>query len=122
MGRVKSSVASRRRHKKVLRAASGRKGAKHRLYKVAHEAQLHALDYAYRGRRLRKRQMRRLWIMRINAAARQCGLTYGQLIAGLRIAKVEVDRKILAELAVNDFSTFGKLAQTAKGAVGDSAG
>ena len=91
-----------------------RKGAKSRLYKVAHEAQLHALDYAYRGRRLRKRQMRRLWIIRINAAARQRGLTYGQFMAGLRKANVEVDRKMLAELAVNDIGAFGKLADTAK--------
>ena len=116
MSRVKSSVASRRRRKKVLRAASGRKGAKSRLYKAAHEAQLHALDYAYRGRRLRKRQMRRLWIMRINAAARQRGLTYGQLMSGLRKANVEVDRKMLAELAVNDIGAFGKLTDTAKAA------
>ena len=117
MARVKSSVASRRRRKKVLRAASGRKGAKSRLYKVAHEAQLHALDYAYRGRRIRKRQMRRLWIMRINAAARLRGLTYGQLVSGLRQANVEVDRKMLAELAVNDVAAFGKLTDAAKAAV-----
>ena len=115
MARVKASVASRRRRKKVLKAASGRKGAKHRLYKVAHEAQMHALDYAYRGRRLRKRQMRRLWVMRINAAARRCGLTYGRFMAGLRKAGVAVDRKMLAELAVNDFDAFGKLVEVAKG-------
>ncbi|MCY3937427.1 MAG: 50S ribosomal protein L20 [Chloroflexi bacterium] len=116
MARVKSSVASRRRRKKVLKAAAGRKGAKSRLYKAAHEAQLHALDYAYRGRRLRKRQMRRLWIMRINAAARQRGLTYGQLMSGLRKANVEVDRKMLAELAVNNAEAFGKLADVARAA------
>ena len=117
MARVKSSVASRRRRKKLLRSASGRKGAKGRLYKVAHEAELHALDYAYRGRRIRKRQMRRLWIMRINAAARERGVTYGQLISGLSKANVTVDRKMLAELAVNDSGAFSTLIDTAKAAV-----
>lgn len=97
-----------------MKAGAGRKGAKHRLFQVAHEAQVHALDYAYRGRRLRRRQMRRLWIMRINAASRLCGLSYGRLMAGLRQANVAVDRKILAELAVNDLAAFGKLADRAK--------
>lgn len=114
MARVKSSVTARRRRNKLLKAASGKKGAKHRLLKSAKVAQLHALDYAYRGRRLRRRQIRRLWIMRINAASRVCGLTYGQLVAGLRRASVLVDRKILADLAINDPTTFGKLAETAK--------
>ena len=117
MAKVKFSVASRRRRKKVLKAVAGQRGGRRRLYRTAIEAQMRALRHAYIGRRLRKRQMRRLWILRINAAARLCGLTYGQLMAGLRKADVAVDRKMLAELAVNDSPAFAKLAEAAKGLV-----
>ena len=116
MARVKRGVTSHKRHKRLLNAAEGRKGAKSRLVKVAREANLHALAYATRDRKQRKRQMRELWIIRINAAARQNGLTYGQLIAGLKKAEVALDRKILADLAVQDAATFGKIAELAKSA------
>ena len=102
MARVKRGVTSHRRHKRLLQDAEGRKGTKSRLVKPAREALLHALAYATRDRKQRKRQMRQLWIVRINAAARQNGLTYGQFIAGLKKADVEIDRKILADLAIRD--------------------
>ena len=116
MARVKRGVTAHKRHKRLLDAAEGRKGAKSRLIKVAREANLHAMAYATRDRKQRKRQMRELWIIRINAAARQNGLTYGQLIAGLKKAEVALDRKILADLAVQDAATFGKIAELAKSA------
>lgn len=116
MSRVKRGVTAHKRHKRLLDAAQGRKGAKSRLIKPAREALLHALSYATRDRKQRKRQMRELWIVRINAAARQNGLTYGQFINGLKKAQVEIDRKILADLAVRDASTFGRIAELAKGA------
>jgi large subunit ribosomal protein L20 len=116
MSRVKRGVTAHKRHKRLLNAAEGRKGAKSRLIKPAREALLHALSYATRDRKQRKRQMRELWIVRINAAARQNGLTYGQFIAGLKKAEVEIDRKILADLAVRDAATFGRIAELAKGA------
>jgi large subunit ribosomal protein L20 len=116
MSRVKRGVTAHKRHKRLLNAAEGRKGAKSRLIKPAREALLHALSYATRDRKQRKRQMRELWIVRINAAARQNGLTYGQFIAGLKKAEVEIDRKILADLAVRDAPTFGRIAELAKGA------
>jgi len=115
MSRVKRGVTAHKRHKRLLDAAEGRKGAKSRLIKPAREALLHALSYATRDRKQRKRQMRELWIVRINAAARQNGLTYGQFINGLKKAQVEIDRKILADLAVRDASTFGRIAELAKG-------
>ena len=99
MARVKRGVAAHKRHKRLLNAAEGRKGAKSRLIKPAHEALLHALAYATRDRKQRKRKMRELWIVRINAAARLNGLTYGQFINGLKKSGVELDRKILADLA-----------------------
>src|SRR3990170_1748715 len=99
MARVKRGVTAHKRHKRLLNDAEGRKGAKSRLIKPAREALLHALAYATRDRKQRKRQMRELWIVRINAAARQNGLTYGQFIAGLKKAQIEIDRKILADLA-----------------------
>ena len=105
-----------KRHKRLLQDAEGRKGTKSRLVKPAREALLHALAYATRDRKQRKRQMRQLWIIRINAAARQNGLTYGQFIAGLKKADIEIDRKILADLAVRDAATFGQIAELAKGA------
>jgi large subunit ribosomal protein L20 len=116
MARVKRGVTAHKRHKRLHTAAEGRKGAKSRLIKPAREALLHAMAYATRDRKQRKRQMRELWIVRINAAARQNGLTYGQFISGLKKADVGIDRKILADLAVRDATTFGKIAALAKGA------
>ena len=114
MARVKRGVTSHKRHKRLLKAAEGRKGTKSKLIKPAREALLHALAYATRDRKQRKRQMRELWIVRINAAARQNGLTYGQFINGLKKAEIEIDRKILADLAIRDAATFGKIAELAK--------
>lgn len=116
MARVKRGVTAHKRHKRLLKAAEGRKGTKSRLIKPAREALLHALAYATRDRKQRKRQMRELWIIRINAAARQNGLTYGQFISGLKRADIAIDRKILADLAVRDSATFGRIAEAAKGA------
>jgi len=111
---VKRGVPAHKRHKKVLKFTKGQKGSKHLLYRRANEARLKSLWYAYRDRRNRKRDFRRLWIVRINAAARLCGTTYSQLIAGLNKAGVEVDRKILADLAVRDSAAFARLVDTAK--------
>src|ERR687898_1095900 len=116
MARVKRGVTAHKRHKRLLKAAEGRKGTRSKLIKPAREALLHALAYATRDRKQRKRQMRELWIIRINAAARQNGLTYGQFISGLKTAQIEIDRKILADLAVRDSGTFGRIAELAKGA------
>ncbi|MFP5342342.1 MAG: 50S ribosomal protein L20 [Candidatus Limnocylindria bacterium] len=116
MARVKRGVTAHKRHKRLLNAAEGRKGAKSRLIKPAREALLHALAYATRDRKQRKRQMRQLWVIRINAAARQHDLTYGQFISGLKRADVQLDRKILADLAIRDAGTFGRIAELAKGA------
>ena len=116
MARIKRGVTSHRRHKRLLNAAEGRKGTKSRLVKPAREALLHALSYATRDRKQRKRQMRQLWVIRINAGARQHGLTYGRFVAGLKKADIELDRKILADLAVRDEATFAKIAEVAKGA------
>jgi large subunit ribosomal protein L20 len=116
MARVKRGVTAHKRHKRLLNASEGRKGTKSRLVKPAREATLHALAYATRDRKQRKRQMRQLWIVRINAAARQHGLTYGAFISGLKRAEIAIDRKILADLAVRDAATFGKIAEAARGA------
>ena len=116
MARVKRGVTAHKRHKRLLKAAEGRKGTKSRLIKPAREALLHALAYATRDRKQRKRQMRELWIIRINAAARQNGLTYGQLMSGLKRSGIDLDRKILADLAVRDSATFGAIAEAAKSA------
>ena len=118
MPRVKRSVASRKRRKKVLDAAKGFVGTRHSRYKVANEAVEHALVHAYRDRKRRKRDMRRLWIIRINAAARAEGLSYNQFVAGCRKAGVELDRKVLADIAVDDPAAFGKIAEQAKTALG----
>jgi len=115
--RVKGGPRARRRHKKVLQLTKGQKGTKHALYRRANEAMLKSLWYAYRDRRSRKRDFRRLWITRINAAARLNGLSYSRFIHGLGKAGVEIDRKILAELAVNDAEAFARLAEVAKGAL-----
>jgi large subunit ribosomal protein L20 len=114
MPRVKRGVAAHRRHKRLLDQAKGRRGTRSTLIRPAREALFHALVYAYRDRRNRKRDMRRLWIQRINAASRQNGLPYGQFIAGLKAAGVEVDRKQLADLAVREPAVFGTLVATAK--------
>ncbi|MDE2938251.1 MAG: 50S ribosomal protein L20 [Chloroflexota bacterium] len=109
MSRVKRGVTKRHRHKKVLSAARGFQGSSSRNYKWAKEALLHAWSYSYRHRRERKGDFRRLWIVRIGAACRQSGTTYSQFMHGLKLAGVEVDRKMLADLAVNDPAGFEKL-------------
>jgi large subunit ribosomal protein L20 len=116
MARVKRGVTAHKRHKRLLNAAEGRTGTNRKLIKRARESTLHALAYATRDRKQRKRDMRELWIIRINAAARLNGITYGKLIAGLRKAGVDLDRKILADLAVRDAATFGRIAEVARGA------
>jgi len=117
MPRVKRGVTARKKHKKVLQRTAGHWGARHRLIKTARESMMHALLYSYRDRRNRKRDFRRLWITRINAASRLYGLRYGELIHGLQLAGVQVDRKILADLAVVDLAAFGALARTAQTAL-----
>jgi len=107
--RAKGGVVTRRRHNKVLKLTKGHKATNHTLYRRAHESMLHALDYAYCHRRERKGDMRRLWIVRINAAARVGGLSYNQFINGLRKADVIINRKTLADMAVSDPSSFSKL-------------
>jgi len=116
MARVKRGVTAHRRHKRLLAAAEGRKGTRRKLVKPAREALLHALAYATRDRKQRKRQMRELWILRINAGARQHGLSYSRFIAGLKKADVALDRKILADIAARDEATFGVIAEVARGA------
>jgi large subunit ribosomal protein L20 len=117
MARVKRGVTARAKHKKVLKKAKGYYGARSRVYRVATQAVTKAGQYAYRDRRQKKRQFRALWIARINAAARECGLSYSRLINGLHKADIEVDRKILAELAVDDKAGFAALAEKAKAAL-----
>jgi large subunit ribosomal protein L20 len=114
MARVKRGVTAHQRHKRLLNAAEGRRGTRSRLIRPAHEALLHAMAYAYVGRKQRKRQMRALWIVRLNAAARQNGLTYGRLISGLKAAGVVLDRKVLADIAVRDAATFARIAEVAR--------
>ena len=121
MSRTRNSPASRNRRRKVLKMAKGYYGAKSRLYRVANEAVIRSLRYAYRDRKTRKRQFRRLWITRINAAARLNGLSYNRFIDGLNKAQVEVDRKMLAELAVNDQQVFNQLVEIAKAHLGNNA-
>lgn len=117
MARVKRGVTAHRRHKKVLAQTKGHYGTNNRLYKRAHESLMRSLAYAYRDRRTRKRDMRRLWIIRINAASRLNGLTYSTFINGLNLAGVKVDRKMLADLAVRDATAFSAIADTAKQAL-----
>jgi len=114
MPRVKRSVPARKRRKRILKKAKGYYGARSKLFGVAREAVEKAGVYAYKGRKQRKRQFRALWIARINAAAREHDLSYSRLIAGLKTAGVEVDRKILAQLAIDDPKGFGELAALAK--------
>ena len=114
MARVKRGVQAKARHKKVLKQAKGYRGARSRTYKVAKQAVMRAGQYAYRDRRVKKRVFRSLWIVRINAAARENGLTYSKLIAGLKKASIDLDRKTLATIAVNDKEAFTKIAEEAK--------
>ena len=114
MARVKRGVQAKARHKKVLKQAKGYRGARSRTYKVAKQAVMRAGQYAYRDRRVKKRVFRSLWIVRINAAARENGLTYSKLIAGLKKASIELDRKTLANIAVNDKEAFSKIVEEAK--------
>ena len=117
MARVKRGVVAKARHKKVLRQAKGYYGARSRTYKVAKQAVIKAGQYAYRDRRQRKRQFRALWITRINAAARLHGLSYSRLVNGLKRADFQVDRKVLADIAVHDPEAFGAIAKTARDAL-----
>lgn len=114
MARVKRGVMVRKRHNKLLDQVKGFRGARRTHYKVAHEALMHALSYAYKDRRRRKRDFRRLWIMRINAAARINGTTYSRLINGLKINGIELDRKVMADLAVRDAAAFAAICQQAQ--------
>jgi large subunit ribosomal protein L20 len=116
MARVKRGVTAHRRHKRLLNAAEGRKGTRSRLVKPAREALLHAMAYATRDRKARKRDMRQLWVIRINAGARAHGVTYGAFVHGLKKADVALDRKILADIAVRDDATFGRIVEVARGA------
>jgi large subunit ribosomal protein L20 len=116
MARVKRGVTAHRRHKRLLNAAEGRMGTKSRLIKPAREANLHAMAYATRDRKQRKRQMRQLWVIRINAAARLNGLTYGAFIAGLKKADIELDRKTLADVAIRDAGTFTRIVEAVRNA------
>lgn len=120
MSRVKRGVVRQARHKKVLKQAKGYRGARSRLYKVAKQAVDKAGQYAYRDRRQRKRQFRSLWIVRINAAARDNGISYSRFIAGLNKAEIKLDRKVLADLAVHDKAAFMTLAEQAKQALESS--
>ncbi len=118
MARARSRVQARRRRRAVLAQARGYRGARSRGYRAANESVMHALRYSYRDRRARKGDFRRLWITRINAAARERGMSYSQLVHGLRRADVEVDRKVLADLAVRDPKAFGALVDVARAALG----
>ncbi len=121
MPRVKRSVHARKKRRKVLEQAKGYWGLKHSSYRRAKEQVEKSLVYAYRDRKAKKRTFRRLWIMRINAAARQHGLSYNQFVAGCRAANIELDRKVLADLAVDDPAAFGAIAEQAKAALASRA-
>ena len=114
MPRVKRGVTARRRHKKILQKAKGYRGARSRVFRVAKQAVIKAQQYAYRDRKQRKREFRALWIIRINAAAHECGLNYSQLINGLKKAKIEIDRRVLADLAIYNKNAFSAIAEKAK--------
>jgi large subunit ribosomal protein L20 len=117
VARVKRAVNAHKKRRTVLEGASGYRGQRSRLYRKAKEQMLHSMQYAYRDRRDKKGDFRQLWITRINAAARANGMTYNRLIQGLRLAGIEVDRKILADLAVNDATTFTGLVKAARAAL-----
>ncbi|MFM2053182.1 MAG: hypothetical protein RL456_1219 [Pseudomonadota bacterium] len=114
MPRVKRGVTARARHKKVLALAKGFRGRRKNVYRIAKQAVMKAGQYAYRDRRAKKREFRRLWIARINAASRSLGLTYSKFVAGLKKAKIDLDRKVLADLAVNDPAAFGSIVEKVK--------
>ena len=114
MARVKRGVIARARHKKILKQAKGYYGARSRVYRVAFQAVIKAGQYAYRDRRQRKRQFRQLWIARINAAARQCGMTYSQFANGLKKASIEIDRKVLSDIAIHDMAAFAGIVEQVK--------
>ena len=114
MPRATNAPASRSRRKKFLKLAAGYRGSRHRLYKTARQAVEHSGVYAYRDRKARKRDFRRLWIARINAASRACGLTYSRFMRGLKLAEIDVNRKMLAEIAATDEVAFGQLVEQAK--------
>lgn len=118
MPRVKSGVITKKKHKKVLEMAKGYRGAKSRTFRSANEQLLHSLSYSYRDRRAKKRQFRRLWITRINAGARQNGLSYNALMNGLKAADIEINRKILSDMAINDPAAFSALTEIAKSKTG----
>ena len=118
MTRVKTGPRTQRRHKKIIAQTKGQRGTKHRLFRRANEAMMKSEWYAYRDRRTRKRDFRRLWITRINAAARQNGLNYSQFMHGLKEAGIELDRKVLADMAVHDADGFAGLAEAARSAIG----
>ena len=120
MARVKRGVTAGRRHKKVLGKAKGYYNARRKVYRTAKQAVIKAGQYAYAGRRLKKRDFRALWIQRINAAARQFGLSYSRMINGLKLANIEIDRKILADIAVHDAAAFTAIATKVKAALGNA--
>lgn len=115
MARVKRGVTARKRHKKVLKQAKGYYGAKSKLFRPANQAVMKSLDYAYAGRKQRKRQFRQMWIARINAAARQNGMSYSTFISGLKKADIDINRKMLSEMAIHDPEGFTQLVEIAKG-------
>lgn len=119
MARVKRGVVARKRHKKVLKQAKGYYGARSRVFRVAKQAVIKAGQYAYRDRRQKKRTFRTLWIARINAGARECGMSYSRLIDGLKKASIEIDRKVLADIAMHDSAAFAVIAEKAKAALAD---
>jgi large subunit ribosomal protein L20 len=119
MPRVKRGVPAHKKHKKILQLAEGHRGTRRSLFRPAHESVMRSLAYMYRDRRNRKRDMRRLWISRINAAARMYGVSYSKLMHAIHTANIEVDRKMLAEMAVNDEAAFAALVKTALDAVSE---
>lgn len=117
MARVKGGTVARKRRKKILKLAKGYYGSKHRLYKTANEQVMKSLQYAYRDRRQRKRDFRKLWITRINAAARMNGLSYSKFMHGLKLAEIDINRKMLADIAISDANAFTQIADLAKAAM-----
>ncbi len=117
MARIKRAVNSRKKKKKIMKMAKGYYGAKSKQYRAAKQQVLKSMAYAYKGRKLKKREFRRLWIVRINAAARMNGMTYSTMIHGLKLAGIEINRKMLADLAVTDMDTFAKLAEKSSKAI-----
>ncbi|MBQ1312899.1 MAG: 50S ribosomal protein L20 [Blautia sp.] len=117
MARIKGGLNAKKRHNRTLKLAKGYRGARSKQYRIAKQSVMRALTSAYAGRKQRKRQFRQLWIARINAAARMNGISYSQLMHGLKVANIDINRKMLAEMAVNDAEGFKALAETAKNAV-----